>query len=206
MGSNVLKKAQLEFQILKNTVNQPIIAPFEKEILALVDKFGKSGQSGCSTHYTAIAISQAVKDLCLQNVICPITDAGGEWTRHEQGFYQNNRLTSVFKKNKNGRPYYLNAIVFKGAEEWDSFRGSVYIDENDFELIRSSQFINLPFKPKTFYLDVLRIDISKDKAEEMSLNYVEGDDGCYYYVLKDKNQLKEVFEYYVKSNKKTKNE
>ena len=63
--SNTKNKAKREFEILKKTVKDAIIAPFEKEILALVDKFDNSGQSGGSAPYAANAISQAVKKLCL---------------------------------------------------------------------------------------------------------------------------------------------
>ena len=203
--SKTKSKAVREFSILKKTVKDAIIAPFEKEILALVDKFGNSGQSGGSAPYTASAISQAVKDLCLQKPICDITGIDEEWndvTREmseEKDVYQNNRLSAIFKEGKNGEPYYLDAIVFQGKEDWDTFTGSVYIDEDKFELIRSRQFIKLPFKPKTFYIDVIRVDITKEEAEKRNLHYIEGNNECYYSVLKDKKQLDEVFEYYVRS-------
>ena len=71
--SNTTDKATLEFEVLRSTVDDAIIMPFEKEILALVDKFGESGQSGGSAPYTAGAISSAVKKLCMQEPICDIT-------------------------------------------------------------------------------------------------------------------------------------
>jgi hypothetical protein len=70
---NKPKRAVREFAILRRTTEDAIILPFEKEILALVDKFNNSGQSGGSAPYTAAALSQAVKNLCLQNPICDIT-------------------------------------------------------------------------------------------------------------------------------------
>ncbi len=33
--------------------------------------------------------------------------------------------------------YYLNAIVWKGVEKYDTFTGRVYIDDKNFELIGS---------------------------------------------------------------------
>ena len=43
---------ELEFKILKQTMSDAIILPFEEEILALVKKFMDSGQSGGSAPYT----------------------------------------------------------------------------------------------------------------------------------------------------------
>jgi hypothetical protein len=205
--SNTLKKAELEFKVLRSTMKDAIIVPFEKEILALVDKFGESGQSGGSAPYTAGAISLAVKKLCMQEPICDITGIDSEWNdiseySIDSESYQNKRLSSVFKEGKSGTPYYLNAIVWKGVEEWDTHTGSVYVNNTEFELLTSRQFINLPFKPKTFYVDVLRVDISKEYAEKNDIHYTEGNDGCYYTILKDETQLDKVFEYY---NKETKN-
>jgi len=71
--SNTKNKAEVEFEILEKTGKNAIIVPFKKEILALIDKFADSGQSGSAAPYTAKAISQAVEHLCLQEPICPIT-------------------------------------------------------------------------------------------------------------------------------------
>jgi len=168
-----------------------------------VTKFNESGQSGGSAPYTARAISEAVKKLCLQEPLCDITGIDEEWNdvseMHigEQCF-QNNRLSSVFKEDEDGKPYFLDAITWQGEKEWDAFAGSVYIDNKGFQLINSSQIIKLPLKPKRFYIDVIRIGIEKKEAEKRELHYTEGNDECYYYILKDVKQLDKVFKYYVK--------
>ena len=106
--SNTMKHAVVEFDILEATVEDAIIAPFRKEILALVDAFGKSGQSGGSAPFTAGAISVAVRHLCLQQPICPITGDESEWSdvigaQHgSPRTYQNIRLSSVFKDGVDG--------------------------------------------------------------------------------------------------------
>ncbi len=192
--SNTKNKAEREFVILEKTVKDAIITPFKDEILALVDKFGESDQSGGSAPYTAAAISQAVKSLCLQNPICPITGIDEEWgERLNVGdpSFQNNRLSAVFKKGKNGRPYYLNAIVFKG-QSGSCFTGSVELKNGN--TIESRQFIKLPFKPKTFYIDVIETEWA-DKDEKVKK--VGG--GWWTSVVKDEKQLEEVFEYYEKA-------
>jgi len=176
-----LEHAKKEFEILENwdksnEDNKPIILEFKEEILALVGAFGKSGQSGGSAPYTASAISQAVKKLCLHEPMGPITGDSSEWTEiaeeSDKPLFQNNRLSSVFKEGEDGQSYFLDAIIFQGEEDWYTFTGTV-------EGVWSGQFIkSFPFYPKTFY-----VDVEEDKAN--------GE-----YRIKNPEQLKEVFEYY----------
>jgi hypothetical protein len=193
--SNTKNKAVREFEVLKKTVKDAIIVPFEKEILALVDKFGESGQSGGSAPYTAGAISQAVEKLLLQKPICDITGIDEEWNdcrdMGDNETYQNNRLSSVFKQGKDGRPYYLDAIVFKGQN--DSTFTSNCVELPNGEKLGSRQFIKLPFKPKTFYIDVIETEWA-DKHETVE----KAGGGWWTSKIKDASQLDEVFEYYEK--------
>lgn len=189
------KKAQREFKILNKTVKNPIIAPFEEEILALVAKFNNSGQSGGSAPYTASAISQAVEKLCLQKPLCDITGIEEEWNCYyevgDDKRYQNNRLSSIFKESKDSKPYYLDAIVFKNQNGTCFIGNSVKLPNG--EMLTSRQFIKLPFKPKTFYIDV----IETEWADETETVKKDGG-GWWTSKIKDINQLDEVFEYYEK--------
>jgi hypothetical protein len=203
--SNTHNIAKRELDILKATTPDAIVTPFAKEILALCEAFGNSGQSGGSAPYTASAISQAVKKLMLHEPICDITGHESEWCNvsafgdGSEPYYQNSRCSALFKEKENGRSYYLDAIVWKGVEDWDTFTGSVYIDEKDFELVRSRQYVKFPFKPKTFYIDVVRVPITKEEAESGNLHYIEDSfNKCYYTILKDQTQLDKVFKYYNK--------
>ena len=199
--TNTQKFAKRELDILEATTPDAIITPFAKEILALCEAFGKSGQSGGSAPYTASAISQAVKKLMLQEPICDVTGHETEWVdvseiSDGEILWQNSRCSGLFKY-PDGKLSYVDAIVWKGEEDWDTFTGRVYIDEKDFELIGSSQFAKLPFKPKTFYIDVVRVPITKEEAESRNLHYIEdGFNKCYYTILKDPTQLDKVFKYY----------
>lgn len=191
-----MNRVELEFKILKENVKGAIIAPFEKEITALVRKFGKSGQSGGSAPIVAAVIAKAVEDLCLHKPLYGITCGKGEWidqskTSEGKRFWQNNRLTSVFKQGENGKPYYLNAIVFKG-QTGSQFTSNGSVKLKDGSALRSRQYIkNLPFKPKTFYVDVIETEWA-DKTETVKK---EGG-GWWTSVVKDESQLDEVFEYY----------
>lgn len=199
--TNTQQFAIQELDILQATVSGAIVTPFRNEILALCEAFGKSGQSGGSAPMTATAISQAIKSLLLQEPICDVTGCDSEWNKlgyDDEISYQNNRCSAVFKKS-DGKPYYLEAIIWKGEEKYDTFTGAVYIDDKDFELIRSRQYIRFPFKPKSFCIDVIRIPISKEEAESRNMHYIEdGNNECYYTVLKDPKQLDKVFKYYDK--------
>jgi hypothetical protein len=202
--TNTQKFAKQEFEILRLTIPDAAVLPFEKEILELCEKFGNSGQSGGSAPYTATVISKAIKKLLLHEPICDVTGHENEWVDvSEMGdgsiTFQNKRCSALFKNDVNSKAYYLDAIVWKGVEDWDTFTGRVYIDDKDFELISSKQNVRFPFKPKTFYIDVVRVPISEQEAEERNLHYIkDGFNECYYTILKDPKQLKKVFKYYEK--------
>lgn len=200
---NIQNFAKRELDILAATEPDAIVIPFAKEILALCEAFENSEQSGGTAPYTASVIAQTVKKLMLQEPICDITGHENEWVDvSEMGngsMYQNSRCSALFKDGIEGKAYYLDAIVWKGVEDYDTFTGRVYIDDKDFELIGSDQFVKFPFKPKTFYIDVVRIPITKKEAEKRNLYYIEDNNNkCYYYILKDPKQLDEVFKYYDK--------
>ena len=203
--SNTASKAEHEINILEKTVKDAIIVPFKKEILALVDAFGKSGQSGGSAPYTAGAISKAVENLCLQKPLGGVTGIDEEWVDVSEYFegnnelvvtYQNNRLSSVFKKvNKTTgkeRSSYIDAIVFKG-DNTGGFTSSMVFLPSGGSVGSSLTIKEFPFEPKTFYIDVIETEWA-DKDEKVKK---EGG-GWWTSVVKDEKQLEEVWKYYEK--------
>ena len=182
-----------EFEQLKKINPDSIILEFENEIKLLVKKFFDSGQSGGSAPFYANAIANAVKSLCSFEPLCGITGEDNEFNEIAPNQFQNKRLSSVFKDGKNGRPYYIDAIIFQGEDKWDSFTGSV-------EDITSRQYIkSFPFKPKRFRIDVKRVKY--DPIKHKDLEYVKCGSGDYVYFIKDRKQLEEVWEYYDKFEK-----
>lgn len=192
--SNTVMFAEKELEILSKSAtdpnNRPIIEPFVPEILSLCEKFGKSGQSGGSAPYTASALSKAIKTLCLQEPICPITGIEDEWTNvaeygdgknENECVWQNKRCSAVFK-NSEGKPYYLDAIVWK-TQKGMGYSGSAYLKQGNIEIrYLSRQYIKaFPFTPKTFYIDIIEEEVA------------EGD---WKFWIKNENQLKRVFKYY----------
>lgn len=205
--TNTQSFAKHELDTLAATVPDAIVIPFTNEILALCEVFGKSGQSGGSAPITASAISQAVEHLMLQQPICPVTGIDEEWvnvreiSEGDEMMYQNKRCSALFK-SKSGKCWYIDAIVWQGDEKYDTFTGRVYKDIRCNELISSSQYVKFPFKPKTFYIDVARIPITKVDAETKKLHYIEDHNGCYISIIRDPKQLKEVWNYYNKKKSK----
>lgn len=187
--SNTAAKAIAELDILsasnKDPDNRPIIEPFRNEILALVEKFGLSGQSGGSAPYTAGAISEAVKKLCLHIPICPIMGIDEEWhecskeTGDNKPVYQNKRCSAIFKEED--RVHYLDAITW-ATQSGACWSGSALLATGD--KIYSRQYIkSFPFTPKTFVIDVIEKEVAPDDWE---------------FYVKDEARLNEVFEYYSK--------
>jgi hypothetical protein len=150
----------------------------QESVLELLEVFSKQGHSGFSAPFAIYYFEKLAK----QEPIAPIRCTDDEWNdMSEYGDdpdFQNNRCSAVFKKGVEGKPYYLDAIVWRG-EKLDTFTGSVFNSRK--EKITSSQNIKIPFTPKTFYIDVIDIEIAKD-------------DWIHY--IKDESQLKEVWQYY----------
>lgn len=187
--SNAYKHAKRELEILCQMYptkdNPPIIRGFIHEILALVDKFGHSGQSGGSAPMVAQSIANAVNKLCTFQIICPITGFDSEWVdvmeyaaSGDKVKYQNKRLSSIFK-DTDGKAWYLDAIVWKN-QHGTTWTGNATMVNG--KSINCKQYIkSFPFEPKTFVIDVIEKEVAKDDWE---------------FTLKNDDQLKEVFEYY----------
>jgi hypothetical protein len=185
--SNLHDFAKKELELLVNSVENkgesPLIKEFIPEILSLVDKFGNSGQSGGSAPYTAGAIISALKKLLMFDPISPVTGEPDEWDNGEigEGVFQNRRCSSVFKEGKRGKPYYLDAIVWK-TQKGSTWTGTAKTREGD--NIRSRQFIkSFPFTPKTFVIEVDEEEVNPDDWE---------------FYIKDPKQLEDVWKYYKK--------
>jgi hypothetical protein len=187
----------------------PIIKEFVPEVKALVKKFADSGQSGGSAPFTTSVILNVIEKLLKQEPLGGVENTEDEWDSlsrfGDKESYQNNRLSSVFKEGKGGRPYYLNAIVFRSPGKNYTFTsGSVDLPELAGDKIGgkigSSQYIkSFPFEPKTFVIDVDEKEYRKLKDGTL----VEEEGGGWWESwVKDPKQLDEVWEYY--DRKKTK--
>lgn len=217
--TNTQKFAERELDILSKSAtdpdNRPIIEPFRSEILALCEAFGKSGQSGGSAPYTATALSQAVKKLCLQESICPVTGIDEEWVyvadmgggkNEKECVYQNNRCSALFKDSE-GRCWYLDAVIWK-EEDGNTYCGNALSKEGT--PYHSKQFVkSFPFTPKTFYIDVVKEVLPESWTQEPFIEWDYYDQKVfeetgkkvwqkekYKNIIKSESQLKKVWKYY----------
>ena len=177
--SRLIKHAKEEFKIAGYTPldQEQEEGPnkwIQENILELLEVFSKQSHSRFSASYCI----KCFEKLASFGILTPLKCDNKGWVDVGGDSFQNNRLSDVFKKGKEGEPYYLNAIVWED-EKGGRFTGSV-LDKNSSK-VSSWQYINFPFIPKTFYIDVIEKEISKDNFETF---------------IKDHEQLKEVFEYY----------
>ena len=180
----------------------PLVKEFVPEIMALVQKFADSGQSGGSAPFTAGTITEVLKKLLAQEPLGGVENDDDEWGEPVHGdTFQNHRLSSVFKESKDSQPYYINAIVFiPEGKEYGYTSGSVMMTEGSEETVSSSQYIkSFPFEPKTFKITVNEKEYRKLK--DGSLIEEEGG-GWWESWIKDPKQLDEVWEYYDKKSSK----
>ena len=190
--TNSQSHAKRELEILAKTTPDAIVTPFANEIIALCEAFGKSGQSGYSAPYTASAISQAVKKLMMFETLAPLTGEEDEWTdittiNDGEPMFQNNRDSRVFKYDKEGKAYFIEAIVFDG-NIGGRFTGNGSVTLNGVNIGSTHYIKAFPFRPKTFYIDVIDHRF-KDKEEKHP--DVNGD--WWTHSIKDEKQLNEVF-------------
>ena len=211
INEGMVDKAQLELDLLmKNADGTPVIKEFVPEVMALVKKFADSGQSGGSAPFTSAVIVQVLQKLLAQEPLGEgIMGTDDEWSdcsvyedaEEGTGTFQNMRLSSVFKEGKEGKPYYLNAIVFTPeGKDYGFTSGGVGMTEGSEDTVSSSQFIkSFPFAPKTFKITVKEKEYRKLKDGTL----VEEEGGGWWESwIADPKQLDEVWEYYDKKEKK----
>lgn len=205
--NNFKKHFHRELDILRDNLDKDdklLIEPFVDIIDEICDIFAGEGHSGGSAPYSAGALSQTIKKILLFEPLSPITGDDSEWVdvsddmgrkENDTPVFQNSRCSAIFKDGKDGTAHYNHAIVWvgdtvgeSGSVGWDTFTGTV-------EGIRSSQNIkSFPFKPKTFRIDVSRVPY--DPGKHLQSDAVSCGPGDFVYLIKDKSQLDEVFEYY----------
>lgn len=124
MPSNLYQHAKTEFDILieNDAENDLVITPFIPQLLALVDAFGKSGQSGGSAPFTARCICVTLEKLLAFKPLGPLTGEESEWndvsSLGSNPAFQNNRCSHIFK-NANGVAYNTDGYMFWHWSERD---------------------------------------------------------------------------------------
>lgn len=203
LNEGMVDKAQYELErIVNNSEGTPIIKEFIPEVMALVNKFAESGQSGASAPFVSGVIVNVLKKLLSHEPLGGIQNTEDEWNNlvdyGDPSLYQNNRLSSVFKDSKDGKPYYLYAITFVPVGKNYGFSGSVGMSEGSEDKIGSSHYIKeFPFDPKTFTIDVHEKEYKKLEDGTM---IEEPGGGWWESWIADPSQLDEVWAYYDKKD------
>ena len=198
--SKKLEYFENELKILrKNSDGDLVIDDFIPEIKSIIEKFSKQGHSGMSASMYANVLSSTIKKILLYEPLSPLNDVDEEWDdKLSPGDYQHKRDSAVFKQGKNGKASYVDAIIWQGEEDWDTFSGTI-------EGVSSAQYVKFPFTPKRFYIDVIRKYDTLENINKLGHNYIETDfrdengnivKEYYYTLIKDRNQLIEVANYY----------
>jgi hypothetical protein len=187
--NNITKHAKNELDILFSENPDHLLINFKDEIINLCEKFGNSGQSGGSAPYTASSLSSIIKKLCLFETISPIIGSDNEWMNVYDNVYQNKRCSGLFKDGKDGNPYYIDAII-KRDQNGTCWSGRAWLSEEDYKLGDRSRMIgkrgyvkSFPFVPKTFYIDVIDVEVEKDDWESFIKDPMQLDEVKIYYNL-----------------------
>lgn len=136
-------------------------------VLELIEVFAKQGHSG----HSAPMVVSIFQKLANYQTITPLTGEDSEWNNVSgltDNTFQNNRNSAVFKNGKDGRAYYVDAIIWRtptGTTWCSSAQLSSPYQKAGTEpqIIRSVQYIKaFPFTPKKFVIDVIEEEVAKD--------------------------------------------
>ena len=162
-----------------------------KAVMELIELFSKQGHSGMS----APIVADIFKKLANYEPLGPITGKDEEWSDvrdigNGKPWYQNKRCSALFKDGKDGRPYYIDAVV-KRDQRGVTWSGMAWLSEEDYKSGDRSKMIDkrgyvksFPFTPKTFYIDVRDVEVAKDDWESFVVDPSQLDEVKEYYDLK----------------------
>lgn len=161
-------------------------------VMELIEVFSKQNHSGMSAPYVA-SIFKTLADF---KPLIGITGKDEEWGDvRDLGdggvpWYQNKRCSALFKDGKDGKPYYIDAII-KRDQKGICWSGMAWLSEEDYKSGDRSKMVgkkgyvkSFPFTPKTFYIDVKDVEVAPDDWESFVV---------------DPSQLDEVWNYYDKN-------
>ena len=162
-----------------------------KAVMELIEVFSKQGHSGMS----APIVADIFKKLANYEPLGPITGKDEEWSDvrdlgNGKPWYQNKRCSALFKDGKDGRAYYIDAVI-KRDQRGVTWSGMAWLNEEDWlngdrsKMIDKRGYVkSFPFTPKTFYIDVKDVEVAKDDWESFVVDPSQLDEVREYYDLK----------------------
>lgn len=136
--NNYQKHAKAEFEALGWPGDCEMQRMICDQLIELLGKFGEHEHSGSSAPYAV----NLFKKLAMFEPISPLTGDDSEWGEpyDNSGMQQNKRCSHVFRE-KDGRAYDIDAVVFKEPN------GCCYTGKG------SRKYITFPYTPRTQYVD-----------------------------------------------------
>ena len=162
-----------------------------ESVMELIQVFSKQGHSGTSGPIVAELFHKLANYEPLQG----ITGEDEEWSDVRdlgdgKPWYQNKRCSAIFKDGKDGRAYYIDAVI-KRDQRGVTWSGMAWLSEEDYKSGDRSKMIDkkgyiksFPFIPKTFYIDVKDVEVTKDDWESFVVDPSQLDEVKEYYDLK----------------------
>ena len=177
--SMLVRFAIEEFEYLAKETPDAVVLELKDHIIAMVEAVAEMGNSGGSHGFVVSAINETLRRVLSFKPLTDLTGADEEWIQVAEdtggAIYQNRRAFGVFKQGATA--WYTDAVVFKGRNGAFTGNNSVFTLAN--QMLPSKLVIKqFPFKPKTFYIDVM--------------------EGKQHSVVKDSKQLEEVWKVYKK--------
>jgi len=146
-----------------------------KAVMELVRLFSSQDHSGAS----AKLVINLFEKVASYKTLTPISGKDEEWNDMCDKEMQNNREGCLFKNKETGECTYLDAIIWR-TQTGSTWCGSAI--KKDGTKVTSRQIVkSFPFNPKTFYVDVIEKEVSKNNWD---------------FNIKDESQLDAVAEYY----------
>jgi hypothetical protein len=149
--SNLVAHAERELEFMKT--GDEMNEMMRTGLLDIVKLFSEQGHSGFSASY---AVNHLEKLLRFEPV-GPLRGTDDEWLIHdhdEHCYAQNKRCGRVFK-DKDGRAYDIDAVVFREPS------GSCFTSRS------SRQYVTFPYTPRTVYADV-PLDATDAQKEKLA--------------------------------------
>lgn len=159
-----------------------------KSVMELMEVFAKQGHSGMS----APLVASLFHKLATYQPLGPITGKDEEWgdvrdLGNGQSWYQNKRCSALFKEGKDGKAYYIDAII-KRDQNGNCWSGMAWLSEEDYKTGDRNKMVgkkgyvkSFPFTPKTFYIDVKDVEVAKDDWESFVVDHSQLDEVWNYY-------------------------
>lgn len=175
--SNLLEHFRKEVEILhkKYPGEGLVIDPYIKELEALIEVFANEGHSGASAGFCGPIIADTIKKALAFEPLSGLTGEDEEWVEVGMEYgspepcYQNKRNSAVFKDSKEGKPYYLDGLIWK-EEGHGCWGGTAEIESG--KILKSSVTIKDldKFRSQRFYIDVKNISTIPEDCVFQILN------------------------------------